>query len=64
MSRRTIKAILMDRDGNSEERAEERIDEARDEAFKLVSEGRMSEAYDICQVHFNLEPDYLEELLW
>ncbi len=60
---RTIKQILMDRDGNSEEEAEERIEIAKEELQQMLSEGDEFSAYDICEIHFGLEPDYLMELI-
>jgi len=61
--RKSIKKVLVERDGITEKDAEERIEEARSEAFELIQEGRLGEAYEICQVHFGLEPDYLDELI-
>ena len=58
---RSIKEILMERDGLDEDTAEELIQQAKDEFHELLEEGRLLEAEDICRTHFGLEPDYLEE---
>lgn len=58
----TIKQVLMDRDGLSEEEAEDIINSAREEALDRLATGEMP--YDICEEFFGLEPDYLEELLF
>ena len=58
---RTIKEILMDRDGISEGEANELISEAREDLHDRLKGGEMPE--DICQEWFGLEPDYILELL-
>ena len=57
----SIKSILIKRDGLSEEEAEEKVDECRDDFHNRLAEGDMP--YDICEEYFGLEPDYLEELI-
>jgi hypothetical protein len=57
-----IKTILMQQ-GDSAEEADDRIEDARSEFFELISEGKMETAYNICETHFGLEPDYLEEFI-
>jgi len=59
----TIKEILMRRDGISESEAEDLINDAKEELYELLEQGNTEEAYDICQTHFGLEPDYLMELI-
>ncbi len=59
----TIKEILMRRDGNTEEEAQERIEVALDEVQHLIDLGYLEAAADICAEHFGLEPDYLTELI-
>ena len=54
---KSIKQILMWRDGISAEDADELIEEARD----AVIEGQDPE--EVCQEFFGLEPDYIWELL-
>ena len=58
-----IKEILMKRDGNSEGEAKERIAQAKMELDQFLTDGNMKAAEEICQMHFGLEPDYLDELL-
>lgn len=60
--RKSLKQVLMDRDGISPEEADELIDAARDECYELIEAGAMMEAMDICEYHFGLEPDYLDDL--
>lgn len=59
----TIKAILIRRDGVSEEEADALIEEAKDKLNDLLLEGNLTEAENICETYFNLEPDYLFELI-
>ena len=63
MRQRSIKQILMTRDDLSEESAQESIDEAREDFNYYLSEGDLKSAYNICQEHFGLEPDYLDEFM-
>lgn len=56
-----IKQVLMQRDGVSEEDAEQQIHQAREDAMERLAEGEMP--FDICEEYFGLEPDYLEKLL-
>ena len=51
----------MERDGLTEQEAEDLIDECRDELHRRLDEGEMPE--DICQEWFGLEPDYLFDLI-
>lgn len=53
----SIKQILMRRDGMSANEAEKLIQEARE----AVAEGQDPE--EVCYEHFDLEPDYIWELL-
>ena len=57
---RTIKQILIDRDGMSAEDAEELIAEAKEDMYERLGLGEMPE--NICGEWFGLEPDYLFEL--
>ena len=57
----TLKEVLMQRDGLSEQEANEQIEDAREELHDRISQGDM--CFDFCQEYFGLEPDYLEELL-
>lgn len=57
----TIKEILIERDGLTEEKADELIQEAREDLLHRLANDYP--AWDICEDHFGLEPDYIEELL-
>lgn len=59
----SIKKVLMERDGLSEQEAEEQIFEAKGLLQQYLSEGDFMGAEDICQECFGLEPDYIFELL-
>ena len=60
----SIKQILMQRDGLSAEEAEELIIEARNDMNYMLENGDVDGAYNVCQDHFGLEPDYLDELMF
>jgi len=57
---RTIKQILIDRDGMSAEDADDLITEAKEDMYERLGLGEMPE--NICEEWFGLEPDYLFEL--
>lgn len=59
----SIKQVLIERDGMSEEEAQGIIEEAKEQLQIYLSEGNLYEAEYICQEFFGLEPDYLMELL-
>ena len=59
----TIKEILMRRDGNTAEEADERITEAKAMIDDYLADGDMEAAYDVCRECFGLEPDYLIQLI-
>ena len=63
MKQETIKEILIRRDDMSPEDADDCIAEAKEQLEYLISEDMLEEAYLICQDHFGLEPDYIQELL-
>ena len=58
---RDLKEVLIKRDGLTEEQACRSIDEARNELLDRLANGEY--AFDICEEYFNLEPDYLEDLI-
>ena len=58
---RSIKQILMDRDGMNSKEAEKLIEDCRKDLYERLETGEMP--HDICQEWFGLEPDYLEELI-
>ena len=57
----TIKQVLMKRDGMSAWDADDLIDQARADLKERLEAGEMP--FDICQEWFNLEPDYIMEIL-
>lgn len=59
----SIKEVLMRRDGMSSEAADELIEIAKEELQERMADGDFSAAEDICFEFFNLEPDYIFELL-
>ncbi len=59
----TIKNVLMNRDGMTEEEAEALIGEAREVMLGYLDDGDMEAAYEICEEYFGLEPDYLMDLM-
>lgn len=58
-----LRKILMRKEGISEEDAESLIEEAREDLNNLLMENNFSEAWNVCETHFGLEPDYLEDLI-
>ena len=59
----TILQVLIRRDKMSKESAMDLILEARDQLQEYLELGDEESAYNICQEYFNLEPDYLIELM-
>ena len=59
--RRSIKEILVQRDGMSEEEAEDEIEAAKEDFNERLETGKMP--FDFCSEWFGLEPDYLEEFM-
>lgn len=57
----SIKQTIMNRDGMSEEEADELIAEARQDLHERLANDK--DAYDICEEWFGLEPDYIIELI-
>ena len=57
----SIKKVLMKRDGLTEQEAEEQVKQARIDLQERLKNGELP--FDICQEHFGLEPDYIEELM-
>jgi hypothetical protein len=58
---KTIKEILMHRDSISAEEADEIIAIAKEDLAERLEAGEMP--FDICEEHFGLEPDYIDELM-
>ena len=59
---KTIKEVLMERDGMSEQDADDLIAEAREDFHSRFETGETP--MDICEEWFGLEPDYLNEFLF
>jgi hypothetical protein len=57
----SIKQVLMERDGLTEQEAELQIEEAKTELHKRLEQGELP--FDFCEEQFGLEPDYLIDLL-
>ena len=60
--RKSIKDVLMERDGLSSEEAEDLLEEAREELHERLENG--DDPSDLCEEFFGLEPDYLDDLLY
>jgi hypothetical protein len=59
-----IVEILMERDGMSQEDAQDLFKEAQDEAHILIDdEGSLEDLENILKNYFCLEPDYLFDLI-
>jgi uncharacterized protein YozE (UPF0346 family) len=59
----SIKKILMERDGMSEEEANQLIKNAKKAFDEYLSFGDHEAAYHICEEYFRLEPDYLFQIM-
>lgn len=57
----TISEVLMNRDGMTQQEAEDTIKMARTDLHERLAEGEMP--HDICSEWFGLEPDYIWELI-
>ena len=57
----SIKSVLMERDGMTEDEAADAIQEAREDMNERLANGEMPD--DICQEYIGLEPDYIFELM-
>lgn len=56
--------ILMQRDDISQLEAENLVEECREELWEAAVRGNYQECEDIVALYLNLEPDYLDLLLW
>ena len=59
--KKSIKEILI-ANGITEAAAAERIKTARNDFWNHLNKNNMEAAYNICEQHFGLEPDYVFEL--
>jgi hypothetical protein len=60
---KTIKEVLIKRDGVTEKEAESLIEDAREALNNYLSEGDIAGAEEICAEYFGLESDYLFDLI-
>lgn len=61
--KRVVK-ILMERDGESREDAMELVNNFKEEMQQLIEDkGSLDDAEELLELHFGLEPDYLEDFL-
>ena len=58
---KTIKEILVERDGMTPEEADDLIDQAREDFDERIIEGE--DVYNHCEEWFGLEPDFLMEFM-
>ena len=61
MPRETLKQVLMRRDELTSEEADAAIAECKADLLERLESGEMP--FDICEEHFGLEPDYLDDLI-
>lgn len=56
-----VKKVLMERDGNTEEEAQDRIDNAQEDINEVLDKEQASvlDLEYMIEDHFGLEPDYL-----
>ena len=59
--RKSLKRVLMDRDGMAEKEADDLITLAREDLYCRLEDGEMP--FDICEEWFALEPDYMDEFI-
>lgn len=60
---KTIKEVLMERDGYSADEADEAIFDAKEALAEALEMGDIERAENICEEEFGLEPDYIFELM-
>lgn len=58
---KSIKEVIMDRDGLTSFEADDLIADATRDLHERLAEGEMPE--NICEEWFGLEPDYLDQLV-
>ena len=56
--------ILMQRDGNTEQEAEKRIQETRTMMYEAIEVGNFDEAEQVIVDELGLELDYIEDILY
>ena len=60
---KTLKEVLIERDGLTANEADAQIDQARNILLEYIDAGANEEAYNICADLFGLEPDFLQDLI-
>ena len=60
---KTIKQILIERDGMTAKEADELIENAKAQLQEYLQEGDFAGYENICEEFFGLEPDFLDELI-
>ena len=60
---KTIKQILIERDGMTAKEADELIENAKAQLQEYLQEGDFAGYENICEEFFGLEPDFLDELM-
>ena len=58
---KSIKEVLMERDGLTSDEADEFIAAATEDMYERLADGEMP--FDLCEEWFGLEPDYLNQLM-
>ena len=58
-----LKKVIMEKYGWDEQEADDAIALAKQEMEEYLLEGDQESAYNICEEHFGLEPDYLMDLV-
>ena len=63
MTRKSIKQVLMSRDGLTEDEAQEAVEDAKVELEdRLHDPDTHGDPFEICANLFGLEPDYIDDL--
>ncbi len=60
---RSLKKVLMERDGMTERAALVAIEKCRSDFYKRLESADPSSAYYVMEKHFGLEPDFLDEFI-
>jgi len=59
----SIKEVLMRRDGISALEAQDIINQAKEALQEYIASGDLEAAENVCEEYFDLEPDFLTELM-
>ena len=59
----SLKQTIMRRDNLSSKEADEQIADAKVTLQQYLIDGNTTDAYDICQEFFGLEPEYIKDLM-